>query len=102
MSVGIPDELYWDLTLEEVLAVLELIGARQRNRERNADLRAGLVAAMIVNTNPYRKKGARLMQPEDFVKGAKVPKRHMSVEEAQMFMDSWAQGVNKSFGEDNA
>lgn len=61
-------------------------------QERRANLRAGLIAAVIVNSNPYRKKGARLATPEDFIKG---PRRHMSVEEGVLFMDRWAQGINK-------
>ncbi len=60
-------------------------------QERQANLRAGLIAAVIVNS--HRKKGARLLQPEDFVKG---PRRHMSIEEATRHMDSWAHGINKA------
>lgn len=41
--------------------------------------RFGLIAATIVNSNPYRKKGSRVCQPTDFFKIAapesKTPKR---------------------------
>lgn len=88
LLVGIPDELYWELTEEEVVAVLKL----EAQRQRAANLRAGLVAATICNNNPYRKKGARRMKATDFIRG---PKRHMSVEEARKFMAGWAGDINK-------
>ncbi len=70
-------------------AVLKITNAR----ERAADLRAGLIAATIVNTNPYRKKGARTVYPGDFFR---IRKRvYMSVAEAQKFMGRWADSVNK-------
>jgi hypothetical protein len=61
-------------------------------RERQANLRAGLIAATIVNSNPYRKKGARRLKPEDFIKG---PREYMTAEEGARFMDRWAKHINK-------
>ncbi|KKN44567.1 hypothetical protein LCGC14_0691710 [marine sediment metagenome] len=89
MACGISDALYWSLTREELVAVLKVHAAR----ERSANLRAGLVAATICNTNPYRKKGARRIQPGDFFRSAK--REHMSVAEAQKFMNGWASTINK-------
>jgi len=94
---GIPDELYWELTYEEIGAVLKQFAAL----ERAANLRAGLIAAVYVNM--HRRKGKRLIQPAEFLRGG--PRTHMSVEDARTFMDSWAQGVNENPNrpvEDNA
>ncbi len=79
------DEEYWNSTQEEVSAVLDHVALV----EKQANLRAGLVAAVI--TNVHRKKGSRLVQPADFLK---TPRVHMSVEEASKFMDTWAKGIN--------
>ena len=88
MAIGIPDELFWRLTQVEVMAVLQEVALQ----ERQANLRAGLIAATICNANPYRKKGARFLQPEDFIKG---PRQYMSLEEGTRFMDRWARVINK-------
>jgi len=79
------DELYWDSTQEEVSAVLDHVALM----EKQANLRAGLVAAVI--TNVHRKKGSRIVQPAEFLKGPRV---QMAVEEAMQFMDNWAEGIN--------
>jgi hypothetical protein len=34
--------------------------------ERRADLRAGTIAAVLVNGNPHRSENARSVKPEDF------------------------------------
>lgn len=77
--------------------MFEHIAERDKTLARAADLRAGLIAATYVNM--HRKKGARLVQPGDFIRG---PRRYMSIDEAQNFMDKWAHGVNATHGEDNA
>ena len=87
VAVGIPDELFWRLTRGEVMAVLKEVA----QRDRQANLRAGLIAATIVNVN--RKKGTRMLKPEDFLKS---PREYMSVEEGTQFMDRWARGINKA------
>ncbi len=63
------------------------------HRERQANLRAGLIAATIINSNPYRRKGARRVQPGDFIK--REP-QYMSPEEGVKFMDRWAGNINKT------
>jgi hypothetical protein len=103
MVAGIPDEKYWELTLEEVRAVLELRAREQAALARAADLRAGLVAATLVNI--FRKKGKKPVQPTDFIRG---PRKPMSPEAARSFMNRWARGINSDVGkkrplqEDNA
>lgn len=32
-----------------------------------ADIRAGIIAAVVVNSNPYRKRGSRAAKPSDFI-----------------------------------
>lgn len=86
------DEVFWRSTLSEVVAVLE----RDHARRREANLRAGLIAATICNVN--RKKGTRAFVPEDFVVGAKGgprPEDYMSPAEGRRALNAWAKGINK-------
>lgn len=80
---GIPNELFWESTLDEVAAVLK----RRTEAERALTLRAGLIAATIINVN--RKKGAPLVQPHDFLPETE---EFLTPEEARAFMDRWAEG----------
>ena len=82
--------MYWGLTRREVAAVLK----RVSEQNQAADLRAGLIAATI--TNVHRRKGAALVHPRDFIRGAK---RYMTVEEAQTHMDRWAKRINQTVAE---
>lgn len=91
IASGIPNELYWSCTPQEIGALLDAV----RDRERHATLRAALVAATIVNVN--RKMGARLVQPQDFLLEIPKPEDYMSIEEAQGSMDSWAKSANTRF-----
>lgn len=84
---GIPNELFWELTIDEVSEVLK----RRTESERALTLRAGLIAATIINVN--RKKGAPLVQPHDFLPETE---EYMSPEEARAFMDRWAEGQGGS------
>lgn len=54
--------------------------------DQRADLRAGIVAATVVNSNPWRKKGSRAARPSDFMlvnQGERRPAMHP---EAQMML----------------
>jgi len=86
MAAGIPNALYWTLTPAEVVAVVREVALR----ERAANLRAGLIAATLMNI--HRKKGSRLIQPGDFLRR---PREYMTVEAAQEFMHSWAKDMNQ-------
>jgi len=83
--------MFWDLTIHEVGAVFD----RNADRERAANLRAGLVAATIANV--HRKKGAPMMKPSDFLR---QPIVRMSPKEAAQFMDTWAAGQNEMLDDD--
>lgn len=61
---------------------------RRVEQDRAATLRAGLVAATIVNV--HRRKGSRLVQPGDFIREAPKAEDYMDVETAKSFMDRWA------------
>jgi hypothetical protein len=61
--------------------------------ENAADMRAGLVAAMIVNSNPYRKRGARTVQPRDFFRPA--PKKAQTVEDMAAVLKAFAAQQNR-------
>lgn len=49
-------------------------------------MRAGLIAAVIVNTSPNRKKGAKPVKPQDFFRARQ---RVMTVEETEAALDAW-------------
>ena len=56
-------------------------------------LRAGLVAATIVNMTPGRK--GRAARPEDFIR---TPPKIVSAEEMEAALDAWAGGLNSKEG----
>ncbi|MGH9255466.1 MAG: hypothetical protein ACRD3C_12975 [Vicinamibacterales bacterium] len=85
---GIPDELFWTLSVPEVEAVVE----RQNELERAKYLRAGLVAATILNVN--RKPGTPLVKPGDFLRERPRPEDFWNVDEARAFLDRWAEAQN--------
>lgn len=85
--------MFWDLTAEEVAAVLDA----QREEERRATLRAALVAATVVNVN--RRQGARLVQPQEFLREAPREEDYMDAETAASVMDRWAMAQNAALAE---
>lgn len=82
LTSGIPNELFWDLSLPEIEAVIDC----RVEDARAATLRAGLIAATILNVN--RRKGASLVQATDFVR---EKDEFLDPEQAAEFMDRWAQ-----------
>jgi hypothetical protein len=62
-------------------------------KEREKYLRAGLIAATIVNVN--RRPGAPHVQPSDFLVEPKRPEDYMGVQEGMAFMDQWAKATNE-------
>ena len=91
MAVGIPHELFWELTIEEVNEVLK----RENEKEKSAYLRAGLIAATIVNV--HRRKGARMVKPSDFIRERPKDEDYMDVATAKKVLGRWAKSVNASF-----
>jgi hypothetical protein len=91
VAAGIDDALFWELTATETRTLLEALMRRDGERERSALLRAGLVAAAVYNVN--RKKGARPLQPKDFVR---EPVRHLTPEQMDRALQAWASRVNGS------
>lgn len=88
---GIPEDVFWRSSPQE----LEALFRARREKDREAYLRAGLVAATIVNVN--RRRGARLVQPSDFIVEPPRPEDYMGVEEAVAMMDAWANSTNKDY-----
>jgi len=86
VGCGLSADVFWDLTMREVGAVMEC----KRRHVQNANLRAGLIAAILVNL--HRKKGRRAVKPADFF--ATAPTR-MSARSAEPFMDAWAASINR-------
>jgi hypothetical protein len=72
VASGIPDELFWRLTPVEAGALINQLVELESRRERAARLRAGLIAATIMNTTPRRKGDHKVYQPTDFWKDRKV------------------------------
>lgn len=95
-AAGISDELFWTLAPPELEAVLN----RHADLERAKYLRAGLVAATIVNVN--RKPGRPLVKPGDFIKERPRPEDFMNVEQARAVLDTWAEEQNKAATEEGA
>lgn len=90
MAAGIPNELFWELTPREVEEVLK----RQAEEERAEYLRAGLVAATIVNVN--RKKGAPMVKPGDFIRVRARPEDYMDIKSTVNALDAWAAEMNQT------
>ncbi len=89
IAAGIPDEVFWKLTPLEFKAVLD----RREAEERAKYMRAGLIAATIVNVN--RRQGAAIVNAEDFFNFPPKPEDYMSIEEATATMDAWAKTHNR-------
>ena len=89
MTCGIPHELFWELSIPEVEAVVE----RRVEEQRAQTLRAGLIAATILNV--HRAKGQPLVQPQDFLADRD---QFLSSEEAMAFMDRWAKAQSEGGG----
>jgi hypothetical protein len=66
------------------------------------DLRAGIVASTIVNSNPYRKKGAKAAKASDFVlkfrEVKKAAPKPMSKEEFRQAFDGFKDMVKATAG----
>lgn len=85
LIIGIPDEVFWTLAPPEIYAAIEAYN----ERERRADMRAGLVAATLVNVNRSSSSQA-LVRPEDFFKQRDRPEDYMSEEDALAELKAWA------------
>lgn len=84
------------LTPVETEALLEAIREREEDRERRAILRAGLVAATILNL--YRKPGHPPVVPQDFLARPKAPAPN-SADEWVDGMRDWAKRHNARIAE---
>jgi hypothetical protein len=70
---------------------------RKAEEEDRHLLGSALVAAVIVNVN--RVKGARIVQPSDFIIKRKRPgeeEPRMTVQEAEAMFKAWADSINRS------
>jgi hypothetical protein len=72
---------------------LEVLFKSYKERDRQSFLRAGLIAATIVNVN--RRKGTALVQPGDFLREAPRAEDYLDADAARAMMDGWASTVNK-------
>lgn len=84
VAEGVPDEVFWSSRLSEVRELVDAIREREDRLQENANLRAGLVAATMVNM--WSKKGARTVQPQDFFRR----REPISAERFRENMLTWA------------
>lgn len=89
MTAGISNELFWTLTPREVEEILK----RRGEEERSRNLRAGLVAATIINV--HKKKGAPLTKPADFLRSRPQPGDYMDLKQSVRALDAWAAASNQ-------
>lgn len=87
----------WEQLLEwHEYALLEPFGEERR------DLQAGIVASTIINSNPYRKKGAKVAKASDFVLKFSDAKRAapkpMTAEQFRSAFDGFKEMVKATAG----
>ena len=98
VALGISDDLYWNCTPTELDALITAYTDRDRRRHEFDRELAGLVAATIINQNPYRAKTAQAVQPMDFWPAPKsTPQRTVSPSEMQQHLLLWADKLNSRF-----
>lgn len=88
LTIGIPHELFWELSLREVEMVVDQWLEHQRSRT----LRAAWVVATILNV--HRKRGAPWISPHDLVRTPRKEEDFLSVEQSRVALDAWAAGAN--------
>lgn len=86
LHVGIPNELFWELAIPEIEAVVDLY----LEHERAETLRAGLIAATVHNAN--RRPGTPAAHAHDYLPQKRV---YMTPEEGAEAMNKWAEALNK-------
>jgi len=95
---GIPDDVFWESTITEIVALLEKIGEREEARERNAALRAGLIASEIYNANRVDSRGRSIAYrgpPRGAGDYVKQPVQNVDGETMRDLVRSWLrQGRN--------
>lgn len=86
-----PEDLYWRSTPRELCALLEQMTKRAKAESRAANLRAGLIAAQIINVNLAR--GAAPVRPDHW-----IPKEPALVSPAELRQRivGWASGGKRS------
>lgn len=72
LAAGVDDEVFWGSTLVEVCEARAAYEARREDAARRADMRAGVVAAQVVNMAGRRAKTAK--KPKDFFRYSDDPK----------------------------
>lgn len=67
-------------------ALMDVHNEQEDARRKFADYRAGVVAAVVVNSNPYRKQGAKALEPASFFPNLGPAQRHQTPEEMHVAM----------------
>lgn len=90
VAAGMDDAVFWGCTPSEATLLLGDMAERDQAVARRADLRAGLIAATIVNTTP--RKSRRVFQPTDFFPDAP---EEVTLEQMRTLLSSWAASHNR-------
>ncbi len=86
-----PEDLYWRSTPRELCALLEQMTKRAKAESRAAMLRAGLIAAQIVNVNLAQ--GATPLRPDHWIPKEPVM---LSADEMKQRIVGWASGRKRA------
>lgn len=82
---------FGDLTPAEFVPYIDARIEWQKEQIKMENERFGLIAATIINGNPYRKKGAKIYQPSDFFKPAQRTDPKLQPQTRESILErSWA------------
>lgn len=88
MNAGLSEDQFWNATPRELVDFFEV----RNEQQHRDDMRVGLLASVIVNTN--RRPGARMVRPEDFFVRQRREDDFMSVDEAKVVGRQWIAAHN--------
>lgn len=91
VAAGVPDELFWRSTKEEVGALLREIGERRKADHEALRFNAGIIAAAVYNNNANRKRSNRTIRASEF-----MPPKPRKVDHSEFYamMSGWAKSHN--------
>ncbi|GMV06716.1 MAG: hypothetical protein AMXMBFR53_29910 [Gemmatimonadota bacterium] len=70
--LGVSEAEFWRMSPQQFQERLRAFNDQERKREQRADFRAGVIAAEIFNSAPFR-EGGTVRQPHDYFASLPVP-----------------------------
>ncbi|GIU78803.1 MAG: hypothetical protein KatS3mg005_2041 [Bryobacteraceae bacterium] len=92
VDLSLPPGVFWDLTLEEFVALWE----RHEARETLANYRAGVIASLLFNV--HRGPKQRPVSWREFFPDGRQAQRRLTPAEVVARMDAWKQAVEEGHG----